>query len=208
MGRAKLSCRVSISPAASRTAPTGPAGRRHNDKAYLFAPARRRSTVADTLRQPRRRHRGARRFLSDWSDCQMLRRIASPFARSSLCRPGRVAGGQRSYRPPPPRRSPERLRKPLRTGEVAPAIFSSPIFRASRWPAPEGAFCCEELPATLKSVRENWVVPPGLGSFFPLFPALKRWAKFVRPSGAVILELFVPPDRQNVSSHAHTEALG
>jgi hypothetical protein len=33
-------------------------------------------------------------------------------------------------------------------------------------------------------VRENWVVPPGLGSFFPLFPALKRWAKFVRPSGA------------------------
>ena len=36
----------------------------------------------------------------------------------------------------------------------------------------------------LKSVRENWVVPPGLRSFFPLFPALKRWAKFVRPSGA------------------------
>src|ERR1019366_354715 len=36
----------------------------------------------------------------------------------------------------------------------------------------------------LKSVRENWVVPPGLRSFFPLFPALKRWAKLVRPSGA------------------------
>src|SRR5208282_1554966 len=33
----------------------------------------------------------------------------------------------------------------------------------------------------LKSVRENWVVPPGLSSFFPLFPALKRWAKLVRP---------------------------
>jgi len=32
-------------------------------------------------------------------------------------------------------------------------------------------------------VRENWVVPPGLRSFFPLFPALKRWAKLVRPSG-------------------------
>src|ERR1022692_1027464 len=36
----------------------------------------------------------------------------------------------------------------------------------------------------LKCVRENWVVPPGLRSFFPLFPALKRWAKLVRPSGA------------------------
>src|ERR1039457_5287503 len=36
----------------------------------------------------------------------------------------------------------------------------------------------------LKSMRENWVVPPGLRSFFPLFPALKRWAKLVRPSGA------------------------
>ena len=38
--------------------------------------------------------------------------------------------------------------------------------------------------AALKRVRENWVVPPGLSSFFPLFPALKRWAKLVRPSGA------------------------
>src|ERR1035437_6386788 len=36
----------------------------------------------------------------------------------------------------------------------------------------------------LKCVRENWVVPPGLRSLFPLFPALKRWAKLVRPSGA------------------------
>src|SRR5450759_922097 len=39
-------------------------------------------------------------------------------------------------------------------------------------------------PQGLKSVRENSVVPPGLESFFPLFPALKRWAKFGRPSGA------------------------
>jgi hypothetical protein len=31
---------------------------------------------------------------------------------------------------------------------------------------------------------ENWVVPPGLGGLFPLFPPLKRWAKFDRPSGA------------------------
>jgi hypothetical protein len=38
-------------------------------------------------------------------------------------------------------------------------------------------------------VRENWVVPPGLRSFFPLFPALKRWAKLVRPSGAVFSKL-------------------
>ncbi len=36
----------------------------------------------------------------------------------------------------------------------------------------------------LKSVRESWVVPPGLESLLPLFPALKRWAKLVRPSGA------------------------
>src|SRR5450759_5723011 len=36
----------------------------------------------------------------------------------------------------------------------------------------------------LKCVRENSVVPPKLESFFPLFPALKRWAKFGRPSGA------------------------
>ncbi|MGD0601357.1 MAG: penicillin acylase family protein [Terriglobales bacterium] len=33
-------------------------------------------------------------------------------------------------------------------------------------------------------VRANSVVPPGLESFVPLFPALKRWAKFGRPSGA------------------------
>jgi hypothetical protein len=44
-----------------------------------------------------------------------------------------------------------------------------------------GAAC--KNPA-LKSVRENSVVPPGLESFLPLFPALKRWAKLVRPSGA------------------------
>jgi hypothetical protein len=33
-------------------------------------------------------------------------------------------------------------------------------------------------------VRENSVVPPGLESFLPLFPALKRWAKLGRPSEA------------------------
>jgi branched-chain amino acid transport system substrate-binding protein len=38
--------------------------------------------------------------------------------------------------------------------------------------------------ATLKSVRENSVVPPGLESILPFYPALKRWAKLGRPSGA------------------------
>jgi hypothetical protein len=32
--------------------------------------------------------------------------------------------------------------------------------------------------------RENSVVPPGLESLLPLSPALKRWAKLDRPSGA------------------------
>jgi hypothetical protein len=31
------------------------------------------------------------------------------------------------------------------------------------------------LSPSLKSVRENSVVPPGLESFVPLYPALKRW---------------------------------
>jgi hypothetical protein len=35
-----------------------------------------------------------------------------------------------------------------------------------------------------KCVRENSVVPPGLESLLPLSPALKRWAKLDRPSGA------------------------
>jgi penicillin amidase len=33
-------------------------------------------------------------------------------------------------------------------------------------------------------LQDNWVVPPGLESFVPLSPALKRWAKLGRPSGA------------------------
>jgi HlyD family secretion protein len=41
----------------------------------------------------------------------------------------------------------------------------------------------------LQSVHENWVVPPGLNSFSPLFPALKRWANMVRPSGAGFLSI-------------------
>jgi hypothetical protein len=36
----------------------------------------------------------------------------------------------------------------------------------------------------LKRASENSVVPPGLKSFLSGFPALKRWAKLVRPSGA------------------------
>ncbi len=40
---------------------------------------------------------------------------------------------------------------------------------------------------------QNSVVPPGLGSFSPLLPPLKRWAKLVRPSRAGFLWLFLPP---------------
>jgi len=36
----------------------------------------------------------------------------------------------------------------------------------------------------LTSLCENSVVPPGLESCLPLYPALKRWAKVARPSGA------------------------
>ena len=36
----------------------------------------------------------------------------------------------------------------------------------------------------LGHTAENSVVPPGLESFLRLFPALKRWARLVRPSGA------------------------
>src|SRR5260370_10610215 len=43
--------------------------------------------------------------------------------------------------------------------------------------------------AALQRVRENWVVPPGLGSFFPPFPAVKRWAKLGRSSGTGFLSI-------------------
>src|ERR1022692_4409774 len=42
-------------------------------------------------------------------------------------------------------------------------------------------------------------VPPGLDSLVPLSPALKRWAKLVRPSGACILVRVVVPWRRNSS---------
>jgi len=40
------------------------------------------------------------------------------------------------------------------------------------------------LRALLRFVRENSVVPTGLESSVSLLPALKRWAKLGRPSGA------------------------
>src|SRR5450759_3232578 len=43
---------------------------------------------------------------------------------------------------------------------------------------------CRSFVLGPQRARENSVVPAGLESFFPLFPALKRWAKFGRPSGA------------------------
>jgi TldD protein len=43
--------------------------------------------------------------------------------------------------------------------------------------------------AALQRVGENSVVPAGLESSLPFFPALKRWAKLGRPSGAGLLIL-------------------
>jgi hypothetical protein len=58
-----------------------------------------------------------------------------------------------------------------------------------------------------KRVRENSVVPPGLESLLPLSPALKRWAKLDRPSGARF-SVFVPPDPSERRVLTHTlEAL-
>src|SRR6266446_1623728 len=39
-------------------------------------------------------------------------------------------------------------------------------------------------PPSLKSVRRELGRPSGTESLIPLFPALKRWASLVRPSGA------------------------
>jgi hypothetical protein len=44
------------------------------------------------------------------------------------------------------------------------------------------------MAGALESVREKSAVPPGLESFLPVFPALKRWATFGRPSGTGIRE--------------------
>ncbi len=43
----------------------------------------------------------------------------------------------------------------------------------------------EPLIASLKRVRETWVVPPGLSSFFPLFPTLNNLRK--KPALPLIL---------------------
>jgi len=44
-------------------------------------------------------------------------------------------------------------------------------------------------PRPLKSVRENWVVPPGLALFLPLFPALKALGKGGPPLRGLVLGL-------------------
>ena len=41
-----------------------------------------------------------------------------------------------------------------------------------------------DFPQGLKCVRENLCRPYGTLIHFPLYPALKRWAKIFRPSGA------------------------
>jgi hypothetical protein len=45
-------------------------------------------------------------------------------------------------------------------------------------------------PLPPKHALENWAVLPGLDLFFAVFPALKRWAKLVRPSGAGFPQIF------------------
>jgi len=45
------------------------------------------------------------------------------------------------------------------------------------------------IPQGLENVHEDSVVPPGLESLAPLFPALKRWAKVGSPSGAGFMKL-------------------
>src|ERR1019366_3588171 len=68
---------------------------------------------------------------------------------------------------------------------------------------PSGNWVNSSTFPALKSVRENSVVPPGLESFFPLFPALKRWAKFGRPSGAAFsCAWFHQTGRKRVLTHA------
>src|SRR5450759_910650 len=53
-----------------------------------------------------------------------------------------------------------------------------------------------------KNLGEDSVVPPGLESLIPLFPALKRWAKFGRPSGAAFsCASFHPTIRKRVLTH-------
>jgi hypothetical protein len=59
--------------------------------------------------------------------------------------------------------------------------------------------------AALKCVRENSVVPLGLGFFGPLFTALKRWAKFVRPFVAGFKDNSFHWIAPRSSSRAHTE---
>jgi len=50
--------------------------------------------------------------------------------------------------------------------------------------AQHALFLPSQLIRPRKCARESSVVPPGLEFSLPLSPALKRWAKFVRPSGA------------------------
>src|SRR6202790_4045720 len=61
------------------------------------------------------------------------------------------------------------------------------------------------VPQELKGVQGNSVVPAGLASSLSLFPALKRWAKLARPSGAGCSDdLFRPGSNNWVVSGQHT----
>jgi hypothetical protein len=63
-----------------------------------------------------------------------------------------------------------------------------------------------DIAQPLKYVRENWAVPPGLESFLPLFPALKRWAKLVRPCRGWIPDSLHHQPIREVGSHARSKA--
>src|SRR5206468_10130236 len=55
-----------------------------------------------------------------------------------------------------------------------------------------GAFLGSGVLPQAQCLGENSVVPPGLESFLPASPALKRWAKLERPSGAGFSESSFP----------------
>ena len=87
-----------------------------------------------------------------------------------------VPPGLESFSPPFPA-----LKRWAKLGRPSGAGFSRLTAAVNRYATQKQN---KTVAAAVKSVRENSVVPPGLESFSPLFPALKRWAKLGRPSGA------------------------
>ena len=59
----------------------------------------------------------------------------------------------------------------------------------------------------LTSLCERSLVPPGLQSSFPLYPALKRWANLARPPPGLDTRTDGSTGFPKASSHAQAEAL-